>query len=42
MLEREPGVLVLNRPERMHKRPYRTIKIPRAVYERVRLDLRVR
>ena len=29
------GVIVLNRPEKLHKRRYRTIKIPRAVYDRV-------
>lgn len=29
------GVLVLNRPEEMYKRRYRTIRIPRQVYERV-------
>lgn len=28
------GVIVLNRPEQMYKRRYRTIRIPRAVYER--------
>lgn len=31
----EPGVIILERPERMHKRSYRSIRIPRAVYERV-------
>jgi hypothetical protein len=35
MFSNEPGVLILERPERMHKRPYRSIRIPRAVYERV-------
>ncbi len=35
MFERERGVLILGRPESMHKRRYRTIRIPRAVYERV-------
>ena len=33
--ERQPGVIVLERPEKMHKRRYRSIRIPRAVYERV-------
>jgi hypothetical protein len=33
--ENEPGVLVFERPEALHKRRYRTIKIPRKVYERV-------
>jgi hypothetical protein len=35
MFEHEPGVIILNRPERMHKRRYRSLRIPRAVYERV-------
>lgn len=35
LFERERGVIILERPERMHKRPYRSIRIPRAVYERV-------
>ena len=35
MFERERGVLILSRPESMHKRSYRSIRIPRAVYERV-------
>ena len=35
IFEKEPGVLTLNRPEKMHKRGYRTIRIPRAVFERV-------
>jgi transcriptional regulator GlxA family with amidase domain len=32
MFERERGVLVLERPERLHKRGYRSIRIPSAVY----------
>ena len=36
MFEKEPGVLVLNRPTKMNKRRYRSIRIPRHVYERVR------
>jgi hypothetical protein len=42
MFEKEPGVLIVARPEAMHKRRYRSIRIPRAVYERVvrRLDVR--
>jgi len=42
MFERERGIIMLNRPEATHKRSYRTIRIPRAVYERViaRLTLR--
>jgi len=35
MFERERGVLILGRPESMHKRSYRSIRIPRAVYERI-------
>jgi transcriptional regulator GlxA family with amidase domain len=31
MFESERGVLVLARPESMHKRRYRSIRIPRAV-----------
>ncbi len=34
--EDESGVLnVLDNPETLHKRRYRTLRIPRAVYERV-------
>lgn len=35
MFEGERGVIVLSRPEGMHKRSYRSIRIPRHVYERV-------
>ena len=35
IIERERGVIILARPESMHKRRYRSIRIPRAVYERV-------
>jgi len=42
MFEHETGVIVLSRPERMHKRSYRTIRIPRAVYERVIAGLTVK
>ena len=41
MFEREKGVLILARPESLHKRSYRSIRIPRAVYERVMFRLRV-
>ena len=34
--EHEPGVLILSRPEQVHKRRYRTFRIPRAVFERVK------
>ena len=33
--EKEPGVIVVERPETLHKRRYRTLMIPRKVYERV-------
>lgn len=42
MFEREPGVIILKRPETMHKRSFRTIRIPRAVYERVIARLMVK
>ena len=35
MFEDEPGVIIIDRPEKMHKRRHRTIRIPRQVYERV-------
>jgi hypothetical protein len=35
LFERESGVLILERPEKLHKRRYRSIRIPRGVYERV-------
>ena len=41
MFEREKGVLVIDRPEAMHKRKYRSIRIPRVVYERVMRKLSV-
>lgn len=31
----EPGVIILERPERMHKRVYRSIRIPEFVVRRV-------
>jgi hypothetical protein len=42
MFEHERGVIILERPERMHKRKYRSIRIPRVVYERVIGRLTVR
>jgi hypothetical protein len=39
MFEHEPGVLIRRHPERMHKRGRRVIRIPRAVYLRVRAKL---
>ena len=35
LFEQESGVLILERPETMHKRRYRSIRILRVVYERV-------
>lgn len=35
MFEGVRGVLVLVRPETLHKRGYRNIRIPRAVFDRV-------
>lgn len=35
MSVREPGVLVIERKTTMRKRRYRSIRIPRSVYERV-------
>jgi hypothetical protein len=37
--ENEPGVLIRLHPEKMHKRSRRMIRIPRAVYLRVRAKL---
>lgn len=34
LFENETGVLILRRLETMHKRQYRSIRIPRIVYER--------
>jgi hypothetical protein len=35
MFQDVPGVIILSRPETMNKRKHRTIRIPRAVFERV-------
>lgn len=35
LFENEPGVIILNRPTKMNKRRYRSIRIPPPVYERV-------
>lgn len=35
LFEGERGVIVLARPSANHKRRYRSVRIPRAVYERV-------
>jgi hypothetical protein len=42
LFEHERGVLIIERPETMHKRRYRSLRIPRAVYERVIGRLAVR
>jgi AraC-like DNA-binding protein len=42
LFEHEPGVIILRRPERLHKRRYRSIRIPRAVYEGVLRRLTIR
>ncbi|MGB7136639.1 MAG: hypothetical protein WBD46_15210 [Acidobacteriaceae bacterium] len=42
LFETERGVLIVKRPEAMHKRSHRTIRIPRAVYERVIARLAVK
>jgi hypothetical protein len=41
LFEREPGVLILKRPETLHKRSRRIMRIPRAVYLRVKSRLEV-
>jgi hypothetical protein len=33
--ENEPDIFIMDNPETMHKRRYRTLRIPRAVFERV-------
>jgi len=35
LFENEPGVIVRAFPEKMNKRKYRSLRIPRAVYQRV-------
>lgn len=35
IFEREPGVIIVPRPSTNRKQRYRSIRIPRAVYERV-------
>jgi hypothetical protein len=42
LFENEPGVIILDRPTTMSKQRYRSIRIPRAVYERVVARLRVK
>lgn len=42
LFEHEPGVIILERPEQLHKRRFRSIRIPRSVYERVLRKLTVK
>lgn len=35
IFEKEPGTIIIPRPETLHKRRYRSIRIPLAVFERV-------
>jgi transcriptional regulator GlxA family with amidase domain len=42
MFENEPGVIIMERPEQMRKRKYRSLRIPRGVYERVVAKMSVR
>lgn len=42
LFENEPGVIILERPTKMNKRRYRSIRIPHAVYERLLHRLSVR
>ena len=35
LFENEPDVLIINRPETLHNRAHRSIRIPRKVYDRV-------
>lgn len=38
----EPGVLVIDRPEKMHKRGYCSLRIPESVAERVLAQYRMK
>jgi hypothetical protein len=40
LFKREVGVIIINRPEQLHKRAYSTIRIPRSVSHRVHCRLR--
>ncbi len=42
LFEFEPGVLKINRPEKLHKRRYVSLRIPASVAERVHLRLDAR
>jgi hypothetical protein len=39
LFQDEPGVLILDRPEEMNKRAYRSMKIPESVARRVHARL---
>jgi len=41
MFEKEPGLIRLEHPGKMHKRKYTILRIPRHVYERVILWMTV-
>ena len=41
MFEDEPGVVDLGSPERLHKRRYRVLRIPYAVFNRVLHKVRI-
>lgn len=42
LFEKERGTLIINRPTENRKRRYRSIRIPRFVYERVVNNLKVK
>lgn len=42
LFEHEPGVILIARPSKMNKRRYRSLRIPRGVYDRVIGRLSVR
>ena len=42
VFKKTPGVIVLSRPETMHKRVHSTLRIPRHVYRRVISSLEVK
>jgi transcriptional regulator GlxA family with amidase domain len=42
LFQSEPGIITIARPSKMNKRRYRSVRIPRVVYERVIGRLRVK
>jgi rRNA maturation protein Nop10 len=42
MFKHVPGVIVLSRPEEMHKRQYNSLRVPRHVYQQVMDGLTVK